>query len=239
MKDRVFSGADVSQAVAEAGRALGLAPDRVRYVVLDPGTPGGRGVGGTPARIAVLLEGAPGTAGGSPEHDEEDELMDRQPGAPLSPRVAMRAALRSLAEAAGIDVSLELEEGADATVVRVGGADRDFFLEEEGEVLRSLEHLFQRIAARGETRRLHVHCEGYREARDAALGAYARELAGEVRRDGRSRVTDPLNSYERRIVHRALTEEAGIRTFSVGEGLDRRVTIARNEGGDGPGEPEA
>jgi spoIIIJ-associated protein len=238
MRDRVFSGADVTEAVAEAARALGLAPARVRYVVLDPGTSGGRGVSGTPARIAVLLEGAP-SAGGAPEDDEDDELMDRQPGAPLSPRVAMRAALRALAEAAGIDVSMEIEEGAGTTVVRVGGADRDFFLEEEGDVLRSLEHLFQRIAARGETRRLQVHCEGYREARDAALGAYARELAEAVRRDGRSRVTDPLNSYERRIIHMALTEEAGIRTFSVGEGLDRRVTIAPNEGGEGPGEPEA
>jgi spoIIIJ-associated protein len=259
MRDRVFTGSDVAEAVAEASRSLGLAADRLRYVVLEAGAPGVRGGSATPARIVVLLADepkagrapmsnrGPGGRGAAdalfgaavPLSQEDEEALDRQPGAPLSPKVAMRSALRALAEGAGIDVSMEIEEGPDGVTVRVGGADRDVFLEEDGDVLRALAHLFQRMAGRGESRRLKVHCEGYQEARDAALGEYARELAEAVRRDGRSRVTDPLNSYERRIIHMALTGASGIRTFSVGEGLDRRVTIAPNEGGENEGEPES
>jgi spoIIIJ-associated protein len=148
----------------------------------------------------------------------------------------MRTTLRSLAEVAGVDVSMEIEETPDAVIVHLGGPDREFFFEEDGDVLRALEHLLQRIASRGlEPRRLVIECEGYRERRDAALSALARELAAEVRQDGRSRLTDPLNSYERRIVHLALTDEPGVHTFSVGEGIDRRVTIAPANGHDDEG----
>ena len=53
-----------------------------------------------------------------------------------------------------------------------------------------------------------------------------------VRGDGRPRESRPLNAYERRIIHVAISEEPGLRTFSVGEGADRRVTVA-------PADPEA
>ena len=59
MKDRVFSGSDVSEAVALAAANLGLPLAQLRYVVLEAGSPGGRGLSPTPARIAVLLEDPP------------------------------------------------------------------------------------------------------------------------------------------------------------------------------------
>jgi spoIIIJ-associated protein len=100
-------------------------------------------------------------------------------------------------------------------------------------VLRALEHVLQRAASRpGSRQRVVVACPGYREQRDDSLRAEARSLAQAVRRDGRPRQTRPLNAYERRIVHIAVSEEPGLRTFSVGEGADRRVTVA-------PAEPEA
>ena len=59
MKDRVFSGPDVDEALAVAAASLGLPRAGLRYVVLDAGTAGGRGLKPTPAKIAVLLEESP------------------------------------------------------------------------------------------------------------------------------------------------------------------------------------
>lgn len=228
MKDAVFTGRDVGDALAAAGRALGLAREQLRYVVLDPGSAGALGMGGTPARIAVLLDGAPAALAARPP----------RPARRSDPRVGIQRTLRALAEVAGIEVAVEIREEPDVLRVRLAGPGRGFFLEDEGEVLRALEHLLQRIYGREiPARRLALECEGYREGRDAALRAEASRLAAAVRADGLPRATGPLNAYERRVVHLAVGEEPGLRSFSVGEGSERRVTIAPG-GGSLPDEGE-
>jgi spoIIIJ-associated protein len=220
MSDRAFTGRDVPEALAAASRALGLPAERLRYVVLEAGTPGAHGTSGTPARIAVLME-----AGGA-----RAAAPTGAPGAPFAPGPVLRALVRALAEAAGVDLAAEVEEGDGVLTVRVEGPGCPLLLEEDGEVLRSLEHLLQRAATRpGSRQRVVVACPGYREQRDDSLRAEALALARAVQLDGQPRETRPLNSYERRIVHMAVSEEPGLRTFSVGEGADRRVTVARAE----------
>jgi spoIIIJ-associated protein len=94
----------------------------------------------------------------------------------------------------------------------------------------ALEYLLQRTLARdGDPRRLRVECEGFREARDAWLGARTAALAREVLADRQARQMEALNAYDRRIVHMAAAAIDGVRTFSVGDGADRRVTIAAAE----------
>jgi spoIIIJ-associated protein len=220
MKDPVFSGRDVAEAVQVASRSLGLPAETLRYVVLERGTPGGLGVGGTPALIAVLLEnaaGGGGARGGRAARTEE----------PRRPRALLTSLVRDLGRASGLELTAELEETEEGLLLRLGGADRDFFLEEDGEVLKALEHVLHKVAqGENEPRRLIVECEGFRTRRDDALRRRALELAEEVLADGRERRTDPLNSYERRIVHVTLAEVKGVKTFSVGEGANRRVTVA-------------
>jgi spoIIIJ-associated protein len=84
-----------------------------------------------------------------------------------------------------------------------------------------------------------VECEGYRDHRDHKLRERALELAKAVEADGKPRRTEPLNSYERRIVHMIVSERPALETYSVGEGADRRVTIAprRAAGAGNPAEP--
>jgi spoIIIJ-associated protein len=219
VKDRVFSGRDVADALAAAGQALGLPPEALRYVVLEAGRAGGLGVGATPARIAVLLDGSP-----APASREPAPAPARPSG---DPRAGIRAVIRALGEAAGIDLAAEVEEGEQGLRVHLGGKDRGFFLEEGCEVLRATEHLLMRMFARDVAPRgIHLECEGYREQREEALRATALELAAAVAADGKPRESPPLNSYERRIVHLALAEVKGVVTYSVGEGGDRRVTVA-------------
>jgi spoIIIJ-associated protein len=216
VKDRVFTGVDVKDAVASAAASLGLAVSHVRYVVLEGGGPGGRGLKPTPARIAVLLdEGAAAAATEEPS------------GPPVDVHAGIRAVVRSLAAAGHLDVGVAVEEGEEAVVVRLHGSDREFFFGRDGrgEVLRSLEHILQRMFGT-HPRPLRLDCEGFRERRERALVEEARQLAGAVRRDGRPRTMEPLNAYERRLVHVALQDEAGVTTYSVGEGPGRRITVA-------------
>jgi spoIIIJ-associated protein len=218
MKDRVFVGQDVSDALAVAAASLGLPQAELRYVVLDAGRPGERGLNATPARVAVLL----GHGRAEPPRDvAAPEFAD--------PRAGVRGTLRAVFEAGGLEVEAEIEDGEDALTVTLSGRDHEFFhgAEGRGEPLRALEHLLQRIYGAGlHPQVLRVSCEGYREARDRALAEEAHRLAAGVREDGEARVMDSLNAYERRVVHVALQDEPGIRTYSVGEGNERRLTIA-------------
>jgi len=220
VKDRVFSGPDVEEALAVAAASLGLPRAGLRYVVLDPGSPGGRGLMPTPARVAILLEAkAPSrphapAAGGPPVAD---------------PRAGLRATVRAVVEAGGLDVDAEVEEDDDAVVVRLRGRDLAFFFGEDGrgEVLRATEHLLQRLyGAALQPRAVRLVAEGFQERRNEALAEEARRIAAEVRRDGEPRTLAPQNAYERRVVHVALQDEPGVTTYSVGEGSGRRVTVA-------------
>jgi spoIIIJ-associated protein len=219
VKDPVYSGRDVPEAVLAASAALGIQESSLRYVVLAPGRPAALGVGGEPARIAVLLDGVRSPAAEPlPPAGEEPEI---------DPVEGSRRILQAVARAADVEVVVEIRSEEDAMRIRLSGPDRAFFLDDEGAVLEALEHLLQRMFAPFlESRRLLLDYEGHREARDEALRQKALGLAEAVRADGTPRVTDPLNAYERRIVHMALAEEPGITTYSVGEGAGRRVTIA-------------
>jgi spoIIIJ-associated protein len=163
------------------------------------------------------------------------------PGAP-SPSAAaaeIRELVRELARAAEIDLSAEVDVGEETVNVRLGGPGKDFLLADDADVLESLEYLLQLMYRRAlEPRRLVVECEGFRADRDRALREEALSLAAAVARDGQARRTRALNSYERRVVHTALTDHPQVRTFSVGEGADRRVTVAPREAAPSPGEDQ-
>lgn len=231
MKDRAFSGRDVEDALAAAAAALGLPVASLKYVVLDPGSPGRVGAKPTEARIAVLLDAAAPPSRG-PEADDEDDFD----GEEEDPIEGIQDVLGELKAAAGIDVSVDVEEGREAVTVRIDGPDRGFFLGEDGsgEVLRAVEHLLQRMFAPDlYPLPLRVECGGFREQRQKALEAEARALAEAALREGRPLTMPPLNAYERRIVHLALQEMPGVVTYSVGEGAERRLTVAPK--GAGPG----
>jgi spoIIIJ-associated protein len=218
VKDPVYSGRDVPEAVAAAAAALGVAPAAIRYVILDEGRQGSLGVASDPARIAVLLDELRKNATPEPQPEEE---------ADVDPVEGAKAVIAALVRAADLEVEVAVSLDDDALRVRLSGPDRGFFLDDEGAVLEALEHLLQRMYAYLlPSRRLLVDCDGHREIRDEALRQKALGLAAQVRADGTPRVTDPLNAYERRIVHMALAEEPGVTTYSVGEGAGRRVTIA-------------
>ena len=138
------------------------------------------------------------------------------------PRAGLRETIRAVAEAGGLEVGAEVEENDEAVVVRLHGADVAFFLGEDGrgEVLRATEHLLLRLyGAALQPRALRLTCEGFRARRDEALAVEAHRLAEAVRTEGQPRTMEPMNAYERRVIHVALQSEPGVTTYSVGQGV--------------------
>ena len=237
MSDRVFTGLDVADALSTAAQALGLRPERLRYVVLDAGTTGGLGLKPTPARVAVLLGKAAAAAAEEPDRPRVSEPTATSPRPPAAegpidggdpPREA-EAVVAALAAAAGVDIGGRATLSTDTLSIELFGLDvATFLLGPTGStVADGLEHLLHGMfAQRIAPRRLRVRFEGQREVREGRLQAMAREMSAAVLEDGQPRTTDPLNAYERRLVHMAAAERAGVITYSVGGGADRRVTIA-------------
>jgi spoIIIJ-associated protein len=218
VKDPLFSGKDIAEALENAARVLAVPAASLKYVVLDPGKPGGMGVSPSQASIAVLLDGsAPRDLAATPGMPDEEEDVSAR----------IRRVVGAVIEAAGLETTFAFQESEDSFRVVLEGPGRDFFLDDDGEVFEALEHLLQRMFNHEVTpRRLRLDCEGYRDARDSAIREQALEIAAAVRADGKPRLTPPLNAYERRIVHMTLSEVDDVTTYSVGEGADRRVTIA-------------
>jgi spoIIIJ-associated protein len=222
MRDQVFSGASIDEALALAARTLGLPRESLRYVVLDPGRPGARGLSATPARVAVMYDDPAAARPGAPA-----PAFAPGPDAP-GPVELLLGVLELLEDALeaplGIEVRQDEEQGI---VVRLQGPGCRWLLERDADPLAALDHLLRRaLQAQGHPARLVLWCEGWRERRDERLRERAQELARAVREDGQARRMEPLNSYERRVVHMAVAEVGGLTTYSEGEGHERAVTIA-------------
>jgi len=246
MKDQVFTAPTVDEAIALAELTLGVSRARLQYVVLEKERAGTMGRADTPARIAILLEGGPQAPPPPAPRAPAPAKASAQAPAPPGPRppagpgrggrdyrASVREVLRAIGEAADVDLSAELMEREGAVTIVLEGEGRRILLEDGAEPLQALEQILQRVLARdGGPRRLVLECEGYRDARGEALRAEALRLAEAVCGDGRARTTDPLNSYERRLIHVALADHPQVKTFSVGEGADRKVTVALRDRAD-------
>lgn len=219
MRDPVFTGTDEAAAVAEAARTLGLPADGLRYALLDPGTPAGRGVPATPARIAVIV---PTRAASAPA-----PLAPVPARVAVSPGEAVRGVLAALGRAAGAALDVDAEATSRGERLSLKGEATRVLLHDNGEALEALALLLQRVAANADPEyRLELRCEAVRLRRDEHLREEALAVARAVAQDGRPRPMPALNAYDRRIVHMAVAEVPGVASQSQGEGRERRVVIA-------------
>jgi spoIIIJ-associated protein len=142
---------------------------------------------------------------------------------------AVAAVVRELLEAAGVQVSAKVGEinGKYVSIV-LDGKDVAFIVGKHGEVLNALQYLVNIVIGRRMERQVRVTLDGndYRRRREEALTLLASKIAAQVKERGEEAVLDALPAFERRIVHKALSEIEGVTTYSEGEEPNRRVVIA-------------
>jgi spoIIIJ-associated protein len=111
--------------------------------------------------------------------------------------------------------------------IEIAGPDAGRLIGKKGQTLDALQFLVNKVVNRFPEGRQHVvlDVEGYKDRRDETLAAMAHRLAEKASRTGKVITISPMPSRERRVIHMALAECAGVTTRSDGEGTERRVRI--------------
>ena len=125
------------------------------------------------------------------------------------------------------NVTFSAVQKGEATIIRLDGEHLGALIGRRGETMESLSYLASLVANRleGDYIKLGLDVAGYRDKRESDLTALAQRIGAKVRKSGRSFAMEPLNPYERRIIHSAISKMEGVRSESKGEGRDRRVVI--------------
>lgn len=140
-----------------------------------------------------------------------------------------RTYLADLLSFFGVNVDVTVTTEDDVIELSVPSTDLNSLLIGRGaETLRSLQYLVSTVLRNqnAELTRVNIDIADYKKQRAERIAKEAREWIEEVRRTGSSHVAN-LNAADRRIVHQVATEYSDIRTFSEGEGQERRITIAQ------------
>ena len=205
-KQIIVTAKTVDEAVAKAVAELG-APnaEAIAYTVLEEGKKGFLGLGATPAKIeaSYTLAGA-------------DLALDF---------------IRNLVNGMGLEASVEMTEDGENKLIRVMGESAGVLIGHHGDTLDSLQYLANLAANKkvaGEKRefcRITVDVENYRGKREETLRALARNKAEKVLRYKKSQTLEPMNPYERRIIHSEVQKIEGVSTNSIGSENNRRVVL--------------
>ena len=179
------------------------------------------------AAAPVAEEAAPAEEAAAPAAEGEE------PEVPINieENAKVKAAVDYLKEVIALmgveNVTFSAVQKGEATIIRLDGEKLGALIGRRGETMESLSYLASLVANRleGDYIKLGLDVAGYRDKRENDLTVLAQRIGNKVRKTGRSFAMEPMNPYERRIIHSAIGKMEGVRSESKGEGRDRRVVI--------------
>ena len=138
-----------------------------------------------------------------------------------------KAFLQDVLRNMGIEVMIEKMIKSDKIILHLHGKNLGILIGKHGQTLDALQYLTNLTTNQGEETRhfIMLDVENYRQRREETLKQLAVRLAGRVKRSGEKVVLEPMNGYERKIIHVALQNEAHVRTESEGQDPYRHVVI--------------
>ena len=170
--------------------------------------------------------------------DKEEKREEKREEKPVNPidvtpfLPKADAFLDSVFKAMDMDVTIDSKPGEDVNSVDIelSGDNMGLLIGKRGQTLDSLQYLTSLVIneGAGEYIRVKLDTENYRERRKATLENLAKNMANKVKRTHRSVTLDPMNPYERRIIHSALQQFPDVDTHSEGEEPYRKVVITLN-----------
>ena len=161
------------------------------------------------------------------------EPKEYTPAEPGSMEEKIETFVKGLLEHMGSDaVPHAMKTGDDSYLVDLVGADLGILIGRRGETLDAIQHLTNYAVNRGQNKRarINVDAENYRIKREESLQRLAVKVAGKVVRYRRNITLEPMNAYERHVIHAALQDHPDVTTFSTGTEPNRRIVVAYSRG---------
>ena len=138
------------------------------------------------------------------------------------------AYFKAVAAQMGVEeISVDPIRQGGTVILKVDGPNVGALIGRRGETMESLSYLVSLAGNRcgGDYEKITLDVAGYRSKREKDLAALARRIGAKVQKTGRSHMFEPMNPYERRIIHSAISEMENLSSESTGEGADRRVVV--------------
>lgn len=213
IKDAIGTGNSIDEAKEVAIKEL-MAPEgvEIKYEVVEQPKKKTLGIfGGTLAKVRVYYE------------IEDDKFAD------------VKAYINKILVSLGVEtaeISVEVENGEEVHINISCEEDYGSVIGRRGETLDAIQYLTRLVLNRNfdEFKRVSVNIGNYREKREATLRSLAKKNAAKVKKYGRNVVLEPMNPYERRIIHTAIHDIEGVTSHSVGSEDDHKVVITLEEG---------
>lgn len=202
---REFTGKTVDEAITNASVELGLPSSELDIDILEKGSNGGLfGIG---AKDAVINARIKSTSCEDKARDFLDSVFDKM----------------------GLDVNIEMLFNDEDNIlsINMSGDKMGLLIGKRGQTLDSLQYLTSLVINKGsdEYIRVKLDTEDYRHRRKETLENLARNTASKVKRTHRAQSLEPMNPYERRIIHYALQDDDRVTTYSEGEDPYRHVVV--------------
>ena len=162
--------------------------------------------------------------------EEQESAAETTPRVPADPEVVKSRAeefLSSMLSAMGVQASIETTYEDGTLNVNLEGDDMGILIGKRGQTLDSIQYLTSLVVNKGKAAyvRVKIDTENYRERRKATLENLAKNMAFKVKKTRRPAYLEPMNPYERRIIHSALQNDPYVTTHSEGEEPARKVVI--------------
>lgn len=200
--EKFFTGKSVEEAVEAAAAELGKSASEIKYEVIEEAKKGLFGKVKSEAKIKVTIE--------------------------LTKAEIAYNYIVDVLKNMGVDTNVTLTENEDGAVINIEGEDTGSIIGRRGETLDALQYLASMVCNKADKDyyRITVDSCGYREKRKTTLEELAKKIASSVQKNGRTAALEPMNPYERRIIHSVISEIEGVSSKSIGEEPYRKVVIS-------------
>lgn len=229
-----FKGKTKNDAITEACRHFSIPSDKLDYEVLDEGKAGILGIGAKPAVIRARVKEESKEEAIEPVKLSETPIIASVKAAAadmgdVDVEAVSKKFLSDVFAAMGIavEISAKYNDSLRSLEVELSGDEMGVLIGKRGQTLDSLQYLISLVINKGTTEyiKVKVDTENYRQRRKETLENLAKNISYKVKRTRRPVSLEPMNPYERRIIHSALQNDRYVTTHSEGDEPFRRVVV--------------